>query len=40
MQHIRYTLPWHHRHQFEETYKIEKDNLNGKNLKKDPEKDL
>ena len=34
MKHIRNKLPWHHRHQLEETYlKERKEKLNDKNLK-------
>ena len=41
MKHIRNKLPWHHRHQLEETYlKERKEKLNDKNLKKHTEKDL
>ena len=41
MKHIRNKLPWHHRHQLEETYlKERREKLNDKNLKKHKEKDL
>ena len=41
MKHIRNKLPWHHRHQLEETYlKERKEKLNDKNLKKHTEKDI